>query len=137
MAADPRDPVDVIAELCQLQPEGVLEKIAEALGCGAEQMADAIRAARNSAFEAAAQECDKLATSTSPHRRMAGQDMARAIRKLKHARGVHGRQGKLGPAMYCTARDSYRYLWDAINGAGSWDTNGWVWVVEFRRVQPC
>lgn len=31
--------------------------------------------------------------------------------------------------------DSYRTLWDSINGAGAWEANAWGWVVEFRRVQ--
>jgi hypothetical protein len=36
------------------------------------------------------------------------------------------------------ARDEFSRLWDSINAARGygWDTNPWVWVIEFKRVQP-
>ena len=37
---------------------------------------------------------------------------------------------------YCnTAVDSYRTLWQKINGLDSWAANPWVWVVELKRVE--
>lgn len=33
-------------------------------------------------------------------------------------------------------RQSFRSLWESINGPGSWERNDWVWVVEFRRHKP-
>ena len=31
--------------------------------------------------------------------------------------------------------DSYRTLWNSINGPGSWDANPFVWCVSFRRIE--
>lgn len=35
-----------------------------------------------------------------------------------------------------SAVDSFYHLWNSINGAGAWEANPWVWVVEFKRVTP-
>ena len=35
-----------------------------------------------------------------------------------------------------SAVTAYRDLWIHINGAESWDENPWVWVVEFKRIEP-
>ena len=36
----------------------------------------------------------------------------------------------------CSPTEEYADVWNGINGAGSWDTNPWVWALTFRRVRP-
>lgn len=42
------------------------------------------------------------------------------------------------PDTDCALCDShakrYRYLWESINGPGSWAANPWVWCLTFKRV---
>jgi hypothetical protein len=48
------------------------------------------------------------------------------------------RQGFYHPrgGQYLSAVNSYRTLWESINGPGSWERNPWVWALTFRRIIP-
>jgi hypothetical protein len=53
--------------------------------------------------------------------------------------GVQDWMGKATPWIGVLAPVSvhaYATLWEQINGAGSWNANPWVWVIEFKRVTP-
>ena len=32
-------------------------------------------------------------------------------------------------------REVYAWLWEHINGVGSWAANPWVWIVEIKRIE--
>jgi hypothetical protein len=34
------------------------------------------------------------------------------------------------------AQSNFRRLWDSIHGEGAWLRNDWVWVLEFKRIEP-
>ena len=34
-----------------------------------------------------------------------------------------------------SARDWYRSAWEKLHGAGAWQQNPWVWVIEFERIE--
>ncbi|MDZ4055924.1 MAG: hypothetical protein U1D69_03005 [Polynucleobacter sp.] len=41
----------------------------------------------------------------------------------------------ISPMLNCP-KESFRSLWQSINGLSSWNTNPWVWVMEFKRAKP-
>jgi len=43
-------------------------------------------------------------------------------------------QEKEACRLFDSAIESYKSLWQSINGAESWDLNTWVWAIEFKQV---
>lgn len=49
--------------------------------------------------------------------------------------GCQGGHGAIPGYQYsATPREQFSHLWQSIYGQESWDSNPWVWVVEFKQV---
>jgi hypothetical protein len=66
------------------------------------------------------------------------------VEQLQSITGADARAEGMAPAAdlsenyvkcHWDAVEEFRSLWDTINGAGSWDLNPFVWVVEFKRIE--
>ncbi len=56
------------------------------------------------------------------------------VERLQEISEADAKAEGVDPAECCHAYyHGYRKLWESINGAGSWDRNDWVWVIEFAR----
>jgi hypothetical protein len=65
--------------------------------------------------------------------------VAEGIHRIHHGDGAyyfHPFNSDPGPGNWCDPFDAWRELWVSINGADSWNSNPWVWVVEFKQVTP-
>lgn len=57
--------------------------------------------------------------------------IAEGCQRKKSWSGLDGCIGQVG----YTAKESFSELWRSIYGDESWESNPWVWVIEFKRVQ--
>lgn len=70
-------------------------------------------------------EADAIAEGTYSYAARLAENPAVTAANIKALIGKYG-EGKV--------RCLYAALWESINGDGSWNTNPWVWVIEFKRV---
>lgn len=55
--------------------------------------------------------------------------MADSVDKARHPDGCTVIQAHMWP------EQNFSRLWETINGRGSWFTNPWVWIIEFKRIE--
>jgi uncharacterized protein YhfF len=57
------------------------------------------------------------------------------VERLQEITEEDARAEGCGDPPFGTRRETFAILWDAINGKRApWESNPWVWRVEFRRV---
>lgn len=63
--------------------------------------------------------------------------LAEGVVKIRDAcHVIKGFDYDLSGLCHTNAVTPYAKLWESINGPESWAQNPWVWVIEFKRVQP-
>lgn len=78
-------------------------------------------------------EADAIAEGIEPH---GVTSFDSAMRPQGHGwKDYSGKEFVGGAGYYTSPIDSYRSLWDSINGKGSFKANPWVWRIEFRRTE--
>lgn len=60
------------------------------------------------------------------------QEISEADARAEGCAGGHGAIPEYGYS--ASPVEHYGFLWEQINGPGSWSANPWVWVIEFARV---
>lgn len=63
--------------------------------------------------------------------------LAEGVNRIHHGDGDYyfsAFRNEPHPKNWSDPTDAFRELWESINGAGSWDLNPLVWVIEFKRV---
>lgn len=78
-------------------------------------------------------EADAIAEGIEPH---GVTSFDSAMRPQGHGwKDYSGKEFVGGAGYYTSPIDSYRSLWDSINGKGSFKANPWVWRIAFQRTE--
>lgn len=65
------------------------------------------------------------------------QDISRADAKAEGATKAYlNKEGYYTEHEEGTYKEGFAALWQSINGKESWEANPWVWVIEFKRIEP-
>jgi hypothetical protein len=70
------------------------------------------------------------------HRISPNDAVQEGIKRYQHHRyPLISYQDYAGKGVFTDPKDSYKSLWEMINGSESWNSNPWVWVLEFKQIE--